>query len=232
MKKIISLFIVLLALSSFTFLVNDCGGLIFFKDGTSTVMTSYSEDGKVIGSAKTIYTGVTKTPGGASVKAQQENFDKKGKSTAKSEFTITCDHGNLIFDMKMMMPQEQAESYKDMEMTMEGNNKELPSDFVVGSSLKDATIKFKFKTKDGMEMSMMNMSFKITNRKVEAKETITTPAGTFECYKLTEDIEMKTMFAMKMKSVSWFNVQSGTIKTETYKENGKYTGKSELTEIK
>lgn len=232
MKKIISLFIVVATLSSFGYLVNDCGGLIFFKEGTSTVMTSYNEGGKVTGSAKNIYTGVTKTAAGAVVKAQQENFDKKGKSTSKSEFTITCDHGNLIFDMKMMMPQEQADSYKDMEMTIEGNNKELPSDFVVGSSLKDATIKFKFKTKEGVEMSMMNMSFMITNRKVEAKGTITTPAGTFECYKLTEDIEMKTIFAMKMKSATWFNAQSGTIRTETYKENGKFAGKSELTEIK
>lgn len=232
MKKLISTLISVLVLSSFTILPGDCNSLIFFKEGTSTTMTSYNEDGKPTGTTKTLYNKVTKLPSGTSVTANQENYDKKGKLSNKSEYTIKCDKGTLYFDMKMMMPQQQAESYKDFEMTVEGADKEIPSEFKVGSSLKDADIKFTFATKDGMEMPMMKMNIRVTNRKIEAKENITTPAGTFECYKMTEDVEMKTMFSVKMKTTTWFSLEAGTVKTESYKENGKFVGKSELTEIK
>lgn len=232
MKKLISSLITVLLLSSFTFLPGDCASLLFFKEGTSTTMTSYNEDGKTTGTTKTAYTKVTKLPNGLSVTANQENYDKKGKLSTKSEYTIKCDKGTLYFDMKMMMPQQQAESYKDFEMTVEGADKEIPSEFIVGSNLKDADIKFSFATKDGMEMPMMKMNIKVTNRKIEAKENVTTTAGTFECYKMSEDVEIKTMFAIKMKTTTWFNLEVGTVKTESYKENGKFVGKSELTEVK
>jgi hypothetical protein len=230
MKKIISLSIV--ALIAFSFKSADCNSLIFFKEGTQTTMTSYNDDGKVTGSSKTVYTKVVNSAGSTAVTASQETFDKKGKPSTKSDYTIKCEKGTLYFDMKMVLPQQQADSYKDFEMTVEGADKEFPTNFVVGSTLKDANIKFMFKSKDGMEMPMMTTSVKITNRKIEAKESVTTPAGTFECYKITEDVEMKTMFAIRAKSITWFNYEAGTVKTESYKENGKYTGKTELTELK
>lgn len=232
MKKLIITTLVAFAALGFTFKSADCNSLLFFKEGTQTTMTSYNDDGKVTGSSKTIYSKVVKNAGGVSVTASQENFDKKGKSSTKSEYTIKCEKGTLFFDMKMALPQQQADSYKDFEMTVEGADKEFPTNFVVGTSLKDASIKFMFKSKDGMEMPMMTTSIKITNRKIEAKESVTTPAGTFECYKITEDVEMKTIFAIRVKSISWFNAEAGTVKTESYKENGKYTGKTELTELK
>ncbi len=231
MKKLTLLFLLSLGLSSFKFLSGDCGSLLFFKEGTSTTMATYNDDGKLTGTVKTLYTAVSKTPSGLSVKAQQESFDKKGKSAYKADYTIRCEKGILLFDMKMMMPDQQSDTYKDFEMTMEGNEKEIPSDFVVGSSLKDSNIKFKFKTKEGMEMAMMNMAVKISNRKVATKESVTTSAGTFDCYKITEDMEIKTLFTTKMKTTTWFNMEVGTVKSETYKDNGKFKGRTELTAI-
>ncbi len=232
MKKLLTAVTAIALLCSFTFLPSDCNTMLFFKEGTATTMTSYNDDGKVTGSTKTVYTKVTKTPGGATVMANQENFDKKGKPTTKNEFTIKCEKGILYFDMKMYTPQQQAESYKDMEMVVEGTNMEYPAEFVVGSSLKDADVKFSFKSKEGVVMPMSNMTIKIYNRKIEAKESITTPAGTFECYKLTENVDTKTIFNLKLKSITWYSLEVGTVKTETYKESGKFMGKSELTEIK
>lgn len=232
MKRLIIACTFILLLSGFKFGAGDCSSLVFFKEGTTITSTSYNDDGKVTGSTKSLYSKVSKTASGASVLVLQENFDKKGKPSTKSEFTIKCDKGTLFFDMKMMMPQQQAESYKDMEMTVEGADMEIPSELTVGSTLKDADIKFRFTTKTGMAMPMMNMNVKITDRKIEAKETITTPAGSFECYKISETTEMKTMFSVKAKTINWFSKEVGNVKTESYKENGKYVGKTELTEIK
>lgn len=165
------------------------------------------------------------------VSAQQENYDKKGKLSTTTAFTVKCANGVLSFDMKLMLPQQQAESFKDFEMTVEGADKEIPNNLTPGASLKDAEVKFLVKTKNGTPMPMMNTSVMITNRKVESKESITTPAGTFDCYKITEDVEMKTLFKIKSKAASWFSKEAGIVKTESYKENGKLVSKSELTEI-
>ncbi len=231
MKKLTILSGLVILLTSFTIQSSDCDTLIFFAEGTRTTMTSYNDDGKVTGSAKTIYKKVEKSGENTSVSATQENYDKKGKLSSTTNFTIKCINGSLLFDMKSMMPQEQAEGLKDFEMTVEGIDKEIPSDLSPGASLKDAEVKFSTKTKDGTPMPMMNMSIWITNRKVEGKESITTPAGTFECVKITEDVEMKTMFKIKSKVTSWYSKKAGIVKTESYKESGKRVGKSELTEI-
>jgi hypothetical protein len=231
MKKATIFFCIAMISMSFATSLNDCDTLVFFKEGVKTTMTSYNADGKAIGTTKTIYKKVDKNGGTMSVNATQENYDKKGKLSVSSDFTIKCLNGTLLFDMKLMLPQQQAESFKDFEMMVEGADKEIPGDLTTGSTLKDADIKFSFKTKDGTPMPMMNMSVKISNRKVEGKESITTTAGTFECYKITEDVEMKTIFKIHAKVASWFSKEVGTVKTESYKENGKLTGKTELTEI-
>jgi hypothetical protein len=192
-------------------------------------MASYDEEGKITGTTKTNYSKVAKTATGNSVTAIQENFDKKGKSTTKSEYTIRCSDGTLFLDMKMMIPQQQA--YQDFEMTLDGADLEIPSKLQVGAILKDANITVKFSSK-GTPMPMMDMSVKITNRKVEGYESVTTPAGTFMCYKISENFETKTLFSIKGKSVNWFSFEAGNVKTESYKENGKFMGKTELTEIK
>jgi hypothetical protein len=204
MKKATIFFCIAMISMSFATSLSDCDTLVFFKEGVKTTMTSYNADGKAIGTTKTIYKKVDKNGGTMSVNATQENYDKKGKLSVSSDFTIKCLNGTLLFDMKLMLPQQQAESFKDFEMMVEGADKEIP---------------------------VMNMSVKIANRKVESKESITTAAGTFECYKITEDVEMKTIFKIHAKVASWFSKEVGTVKTESYKENGKLTGKTELTEI-
>ena len=196
-------------------------------------MTSYDNDKKLTGSSKTTYTKVAKISTGASVSAHQEQFDKKGKATTKTDFTIKCVGGTLYFDMKMMMPEQNQSASQDMEMVIDGVDLEMPSKLEVGATLKDAKMHISYKSKsNGTAIPMMGISVRVFNRKVEAKESITTPAGTFECYVLSEEVETQTIFKIKAKSRSWFSFTAGTVKTESYKDNGKFMGSSELTEFK
>ncbi len=78
----------------------------------------------------------------------------------------------------------------------------------------------------------MNMNVIIENRKVEAKETITTPAGTFECYKISSEISSKVAFVnQKFKSVDWFAKGVGMVRTETYDKKGKLESYALLTKF-
>jgi len=76
------------------------------------------------------------------------------------------------------------------------------------------------------------MNVWITNRKVEAIEDITTPAGTFTCYKISSDVETKMMMKISIKSVEWYAKNVGTVRTESYNNNGKLTGYTLLTDFK
>jgi hypothetical protein len=77
-------------------------------------------------------------------------------------------------------------------------------------------------------VKMMTMTVVVTNRKVEAVENITVPAGTYECYKITYDIESKMMFKVQTKAVEWYSMNIGLVKSETYDQKGKLAGSSEL----
>ena len=77
---------------------------------------------------------------------------------------------------------------------------------------------------------MMNMTTTITDRKVEKKETIETPAGSFHCLIVTQ----KTTIANKLlnkeyPSKDWYVPGFGVVRSESYKSNGKLMGYSLLT---
>ncbi len=60
----------------------------------------------------------------------------------------------------------------------------------------------------------------VTNRKVQAKETVTTSAGTWDCYKITNSTKMKikTMgigMPMNIENTEWFAPGFGVVKTES-----------------
>jgi len=78
----------------------------------------------------------------------------------------------------------------------------------------------------------MTMVVKIYDRKVEAIEDMTTPAGTFSCYKMTSTIETKTMFTVIVKSTDWMAKKVGSVRSETFDKNGNLTGYSVLTSMK
>lgn len=232
MKKLLIISLSLLVFSAFTLRKEACETLTFFKEGTQTTMTSYDEKGKETGKVTKVFSKVTATADGVQVLANQESFDKKGNSVGKNEYTIKCNGNSILMDMRMFLPQEQMQAFKDMDVKVEGDDLEIPTKLDVGSILKDFKIKMKISPKGNSPMPPINMEIVNSNRKVEAIESITTPSGTYTCLKITEDVDIKSMMKMHMKSVSWFNYEVGMVKTEAYKENGKLVNTSSLTEFK
>jgi hypothetical protein len=115
-----------------------------------------------------------------------------------------------------------------MEMEISGTDIELPNDLSVGQDLADANVAIT------MKMTGMNMSIKVDqlNRKVEKKENITTPAGTFDCYVLTQDNISETMGVKQtLESKLWLAEGVGMVKQETYKKNGDLANQMQLTKF-
>ena len=84
---------------------------------------------------------------------------------------------------------------------------------------------------------MGDVNMEITNRKVEQQETLSLPAGSFDCYKITyaTTIKVKMMgigFPIHMQVTEWFAPKLGRmVKSETYTKNGKLAGTTQLESI-
>jgi len=60
---------------------------------------------------------------------------------------------------------------------------------------------------------------------------VTTPAGTFDCIKMTQDTDVKAIFKMKAKTTTWYTKGVGMVKTENYDKNGKVESSTVLTKF-
>jgi hypothetical protein len=123
-------------------------------------------------------------------------------------------------DMRRFVPQEQLEMFKSYEVKLEGENLELPSRLAEGQSLKSGWITL---TAVGSPLPLI-LNVNITDRKVEGKETITTPAGTFTCWKISSKSSLQVKMGINMNLnfsiVEWMAEKVGLVKSEMYDKKG------------
>ena len=211
-------------------IAQDCPMYYPDKENTQMEYKQYDKKGSLSGSSIQKITGIKKSAGSTEVAVSSESFDAKGKSLGTANLKVRCEGGIFYIDMSNYLNQQSTEDYKDMEMSVEGGNLEMPSSMKAGDLLKDGDLKIAFSTGG---MTVMNMSVSITNRKIEAVENLTTPAGTFECYKISYDIATKMMgIGAKMKGVEWYAKGVGMVKSESYTKDAKLQGSTVLNAMK
>jgi len=127
---------------------------------------------------------------------------KKGKEIYKTDYSFTCTGNMVTVDYKSLIPTNMLEQYKDMEMDISGTDLELPNNLSVGQQLTDANITLKI----SMSGVNINTTVDLVNRKVEKKETVTTSAGTFDCFVIYTDNKVKAMMVnQSFPSRVWFS---------------------------
>ena len=209
---------------------NNCSKYYPLEEGAAFQYTSYNKKGKAEGATDYKITNVSNTGGQTAATMQLKLTDKKGKEIYNSNYNFTCTGSGIKIDYKSLFPSDMMQKYEDMGAKMEitGTDIELPNNLRVGQELADANVSMKI----DMGVMKMNISVDMTERKVEAKESITTPAGTFDCYLITEKSTTKTMgTTQEMQSKLWLAEGIGMIKQETYRQNGGFISRSELTQL-
>ncbi|WP_337042518.1 TapB family protein [Emticicia sp. 17c] len=229
MKKIFSILVALTLLLNFnTAFSQDCGGYFNFKKGMKVEMTSYDKKNKPTLTTRYEVLEYSPDAGGMSVKFAHEIYDAKNKLLSKSESTGKCVDGDYYTDIRNISADMMPKS-PDIKVSVTGDQMVYPRDLKVGDTLKDASVNIKSGFEGGM--TIMNMNANIANRKVEAYETIETPAGKFECAKLTYDLAMKFMGNRKLKCVEYLAKGVGLVKLEQFDEKGNRQSYMELTKI-
>jgi hypothetical protein len=207
-----------------------CQSYFPVDEGREMEISSYNSKDKLTGTSVQKILKKESNGDNLSVTVGHQSFDEKGKELGKGEFIVRCENGIFYLDMRNYLDDQTMAAYENMEIEVQAKDMEFPNNFDVGQTLPDASIDLKVKA-DG-EMVMLTVTVNITNRKVESKETISTAAGEFECFKMTFDIETKMMIKVQAKVVEWVAKDVGMVRSETYNNNGKLQGYSVLTGLK
>jgi len=233
MKKILGylMIFILSATMADSAVAQDCEAYFPMEEGAFIETYNYDKKDKL--TSITRYTVLEKEVYGENnvkVKVQLKAYDKKDEETMEGQLEMLCEDGVYYVDMKDYINPESMgiEDMEDMEITVDANNMEMPANPEVGQTLNDGYIKMSF---GASGVSVMNITVNITNRTVEAIEDITTPAGTFNCVKISQDIETKTFMKNTAKSVEWYAKNIGAVRSETFNNKGKPTGYSVLNDI-
>jgi len=222
MKKLLS--ILLLSVFSVTVFAQ-CNQYYVIKQGTTWEISNFSNKDKLEGKSIQKVTEYKETSEGFEATLEIISEDDKGEQVMAGSTKLLCENGVIRFDLRDVMPAETMESYENFEMSVDGTNIELPDNLKVGQELNDANVNFH------IEASPMQINFKfnITDRKVLAEETLKVPAGSFDCFKVTQTVSMKMMMVVESTSVEWYAKEVGMIKSESYNKKGKLLSYSLLT---
>ncbi|MDQ6610049.1 MAG: hypothetical protein M3Y85_09545 [Bacteroidota bacterium] len=220
---------------SFVFsFAQDCKTNLYMTDNAKLVMTIYDKKGAVTGTQNIAITGVKKTGDAYESTITNSFTNDKGKVLSNASGTYHCKNGALSADMKMFMPQEQMGKMGEAEANVEPVYLEYPATPSPGQALKDAEFTMNMKMNGGMGITV---NFKEENRKVANKESVTSPAGTWDAYVITYDGTMKTKMAglglpgFNFSAKEWFVPGMGVVKTESYNKGGKLVGSTMLTSV-
>ena len=227
MKKTLFPSCLAIFLSASTVYAQDCAQYLFLQNGKTIEVSVYNKKGDPNG--RNVYSVSNVTTGGGTTSGQlaSEIFDKKGKSVGKATSVIKCTGGVMLIDMKLMLPQQQAEQFNNAEVKANDGLLEYPVAMNVGDALKDGSFNMDMNNR-GM---VQTLTMVINNRKVEAQESVTTTAGTWNCYKISfkSKITVKTGpigIPFSFEGTEWYAPGVGIVKTEN-----KY-GSTAVTSIK
>ncbi|MEO1012611.1 MAG: hypothetical protein AAFX53_14995 [Bacteroidota bacterium] len=209
---------------------NNCSKFYPMEEGTSYQYTMYNKKDKPDGTIDYLVSEVNSSGGETYATMQLKFEDEKGKNVMQTDYNITCTGNGVKIDFESLFPAQMRSQYENMGMEMDitGTDIQLPNDLSVGQSLEDAHMNVSMDT----GVMKMKVDIETTDRKVEAKESLTTSAGTFDCYLITEKNRSKVMMAnQEFSNKVWLAEGVGMVKQESYNKSGKLMGRMELTKF-
>lgn len=206
----------------------DCAFYYPKQEGATLEITNYNRKDKVTGRTIQKITNVQESGNSLKATVQMKSYDDKDELIFESEVDVMCKDNEFNLSMENFINGQQMTAFSEADITIDSDNLRYPANMKPGQELNDGVINISV---NNAGMPMMNMTTTIDNRKVEGKEKITTPAGTFDCFKISYDITSKMMVSVTMKAVEWISMDAGVVKSESYKSNGKLMGYSLLTNL-
>ncbi len=182
---------------------DDCGNSLLFRKGAIITTSSYDGKGKLTSTQASTVIKVYREAGMTISELVMKNTDAGNATEKSSTATYKCDGKQLFVDMSGFLSDGKKSS-------LETTGLQFPFAVSVGQVLPDAEYSINM-TAGGITRKMISH---IRERKVEAKEAVTTSAGTFQCYKISSVIEVET-------GIAEMDAESKKVMDEVKKRMGK-----------
>jgi len=211
----------------------NCNIYYSLANGNEYEMTNYDSNNNVNGKTINKISNVISNTEGIMATVKTTTKDIKDEVVANTGFSVKCIGDKMYIEMKNFIPLESLVQMNNMSVKSDAKCLEFPENLSVGATLNDASSTISLYS--GSDL-FTTIKITITNRKVVSKESITTTAGTFNCFKITQDFNMETTtkgvtIPVSIKSAEYYAAGAGSVKTESYNKDGKLMGYSLLTKI-
>ncbi|MEN8121293.1 MAG: hypothetical protein ABFS35_13150 [Bacteroidota bacterium] len=230
MKKLLLLTSIVITGLYFTdsIYAQDCDFYFPTEKGTIVETTSYDKKNKETDKSYLEVLDYSKNNGVTEVKIESR-IDEEGIDTlGLHQFTVRCENSEFYINMDSYLDKDAMSQYQGMDIEIDSDNMTIPSNLSKGQTLNDGRVSLSISNSG---IKMMTMTVNVTDRKVEGFEKVITPAGTFNCVKISFTSEMKMIFKIKTSGVQWFSKDIGVVKSESYDKKGKLSGTSMITKI-
>lgn len=221
-KIIITCILTLILTNSIT-AQDNCSSFYPFEEAVTFQITNYSKNNRVAAITDFLVTDAS------SNFATFKSFlrDKDGEVLNEATFTMSCENDGIVVDMESLLNPQLLDNYRDFETEISGTKIVIPNNLQVGQELPDASMTML------VNMSGINLRMEVsmTDRTVVDRETVTTSAGTFDCYVIgyTNTINMGMNRTTTAKQ--WISKGVGMVKQEDYNRRGRVTSSSLLTDF-
>lgn len=199
-----------------------CGDYFPMKEGTVLTYMNYDKKGKATGGSEMSLKEKSPTAGGTSIVFSTSFSDDKGETLYNSEVEMECIDGVLYIDAGKLLDPATLSAYETMEVAVSGENLEMPLGAAPGTALNDGSVEAVISSGG---LKILTISVNVTNRKIEGRETVETPAGSFKCVKYSYDALTQMGFVkVNVSGIEWYSHEYGTVRSESYDKKGKLSG--------
>jgi len=187
-------FLLLLAITCWC---QDCSQYLLLQNNKTIETTIYNKKNEPVGKRVSTVSNVTNSGGATTATINTQMFDKKGNSTGTSTSNMKCTGGVFQLDMKLILPEGPAEKMSSAKVTGGEGIVEYPAGMKAGDTLRSANLVLSNSNLPPPPaggapgppppplFGGSNLSMVIWDRKVEGQESVTTPAGTWNCFKIS-----------------------------------------------
>lgn len=230
MKKRLFLIASLLSAVNALF-AQDCSSYYYFQKNVEVEMSVLDQKGQTIAKNTHKVLSVSKEGGTTVSEFSMITKDGQGNQVSSGKGVYKCTGTEILMDMKKFLPD--LSPLKDMKMESDGNALiSYPLNMKEGQTLPDGSLQMSGNA-NGMEM---NLECTVTDRKVAAREKVTTAGGSWDCFKITckMNVIVKMMamnIPVEMTITQWFAPGFGVVKVRTDKD-GSAVSLIEVTHVK
>lgn len=221
------LFFLFTSLALLALNIEYCESLTYLEKGNEWTLTQYNKRGKETGHVSYKVLDKRTTSEGIEWDIQSKMLDDKDNEMTDVTATVVCDGKAIRMDMSQMIPPQTLEGLSTMDLEIEAGDVVYPFNIAENMELPDAEVVIRASS-GGVQL--MEITSIVKDRKVTQKETITTPAGEFEAFKIEQTAVVRNrIMSRESKSIDWYCPKIGVVRSEFFDRRGRPDGHSEIT---